>query len=209
MPLQFVNTIVVDDHKIFAASLAELLGRDHRVRVTGQFSSGLETIEFAMQYPIDLAIIDISIPDLNGIDTTRRLKKIIPELKVIILTMHDNFELLKKSKDAGANAYLLKECMPCELYLAISEISNGKNYFPALAKQKEPPPATYSSKLSVREKQVLEMVSNGYTSAQIAERLNLSKKTVETYRYRFSQKLGFKNISDLVKFSIRNKITST
>ena len=184
------------------------------MQVVAEVSDGQEALKTALEVKPDVAILDICMPHLNGIETTASLIKRCPETRVIVLSMHSDTEYVHRALAAGVSAYILKGAAGEEVVKAISAVLKGEQYFspgltiPAaddgtLAIDKGP-----LASLSVRERQVLQLVVEGYSSAKIAALVHLSPKSIDTYRSRLMKKLGVSDVTALVKFAIQHGITS-
>ncbi|GAB4488879.1 MAG: response regulator transcription factor [Thermodesulfovibrionales bacterium] len=212
-----IRVLIVDDHTIVREGLAVIIGSAHGMRVAGEASDGREALHLAGLLRPDVAVMDIALPALNGIEAARLIRENFPEVKILMLTMYHTSEHIYRSIQAGAHGYILKESAGAEIVSAIREIMAGKHYF---GKGVEAPFITGEDSflniakgpldsLSRREKEVLQLVVEGKTSAEIAAVLGLSRKSVETYRSRLMQKLGISDIASLVKFAIQHGITSS
>ena len=209
-----VRLALVDDHAIIREGLRSLLGQNSFIEIVGEAATGRECLARIEEWRPDVVIMDISMPDINGIEVTRILKNQWPQIKVIIFSMHSTSEYIYRAFQAGTCGYVLKESIGSELINAIKAVQSNKRYLSKslddtdlemniLAAAKSP-----LTSLSNRERQVLQLVVEGATSASIANRLTLSPKTVETYRSRIMEKLGLHDIPSLVKFAIQHGLTS-
>jgi two-component system response regulator NreC len=204
--------LLADDHAVLRSGLRLLLTSQSGYEVVGEASSGTETLALAEQLQPDLILLDLSMPALGGLDALPALRKLVPNAKILILTMHDDPQYLRQALKHGASGYVLKKAADSELLSAIQAVLRGEVYVhpsltrillddmleKSLAKQQN----EWDS-LSEREQEVLKMVALGHTSAEIAEQLNLSAKTVETYRARGMEKLGLRSRAALVKFALQ------
>lgn len=209
-----VRLALVDDHAIIREGLRSLLEQNAFIEIVGEAATGRECLAKIEEWRPDVVIMDISMPDINGIEATRILKNQWPQIKVIIFSMHSTSEYIYRAFQAGTCGYVLKESIGSELINAIKAVQSNKRYLSKslddtdlemniLAAAKSP-----LTSLSNRERQVLQLVVEGATSASIANRLTLSPKTVETYRSRIMEKLGLHDIPSLVKFAIQHGLTS-
>jgi DNA-binding NarL/FixJ family response regulator len=209
--------IIADDHAIVRDGLQALLDSQGNYRVIGTASGGREAVRLARDLQPDLVIMDISMPELNGIEATEQIMQIHPDTRIIILSMHSGPEHIFRALKAGARGYLMKESAGKELILAIKAVTDGRRYLSEkiddlliedYIQNREPLPSRKSlNGLSNREREVLQLVVEGKSSREIAEILYLSPKTVETYRSRLMDKLGIRDIPGLVKFAIQEGIT--
>lgn len=208
-----IRVLIADDHAIMRHGLRALLGNAHDMEVVGEAATGGEALESAGRLEPDVIIMDISMPQLNGLDATGAVCAKLPSVRVVILSMHADVEYAFRAFAAGASAYLLKESAVSEIVTAIRAAHAGRRFVgtgialdgtleDALAKRKSP-----LERLSIRERQVLQLVVEGHSSATIAERVHLSPKTVESYRSRLMKKVGVKDLPALVKFAIEHGLT--
>ncbi|MCA1900432.1 MAG: response regulator transcription factor [Chloroflexi bacterium] len=206
--------LLADDHSVLRSGLKLLLESQPDFRVIGEASSGLETLELAGRLQPDLILLDLSMPGLGGLDALPALNKTCPSAKILVLTMHDDPQYLRAALKNGAAGYVLKKAADAELISAIRAVLRGEMYVhPSLTRtlldEMLPKPQTAPDAwetLSEREREALRLVALGYTSAEIAERLSLSAKTVETYRARGMEKLGLPNRAALVRFALQKGI---
>ncbi|MEJ5240149.1 MAG: response regulator transcription factor [Anaerolineales bacterium] len=208
--------LIADDHAVLRSGLRFLLGSTGEFEVVGEASSGLETLTLAEQLQPDLILLDLSMPALGGLEALPTLRKLAPNARILILTMHDDPQYLRQALKQGANGYILKKAADSDLFSAIRAVLRGEMYIHSsmtrtLLEEMLPKAQTGESQhtwesLSEREREVLKRVALGYTSAEIAEQLNLSPKTVETYRARGMEKLGLRTRAALVKFALQEGI---
>ena len=210
-----ITVFLVDDHTIVRDGLRYLLEAQKNIRVVGEASDGREAIRKVRRLRPDIVIMDILMAGLNGIEAAGQICRECPATRVIMLSMQSSSESIVRALKAGASGYLLKESAGRELVNAIHEIHAGRRYLsPKVSEQvigaclnraeeMRDPLAT----LSRREREVLQLVVEGRTSAEIADTLFLSVKTVETYRSRLMQKLGIRDIPALIKFAIQHGLT--
>ncbi|KLU63180.1 oxygen regulatory protein NreC [Peptococcaceae bacterium CEB3] len=207
-----VKVFLADDHKILRESLVILLQQERDLEVVGEAADGQEAIREILRLQPDIAILDISLPRLNGLDVAARLKRERPETKIIILTMHKNEEFVARAYQLEVNGYVLKENALEELLDSIRTVQAGGIYissditstivagFVENFSQKKSKPEL----ISAREREVVQLLAEGNSNKEIARILNLSLKTVETHRANIMRKLGFKSITDLVLYAVRN-----
>jgi DNA-binding NarL/FixJ family response regulator len=205
-----VRILIADDHAMIRQGLKMILESLSDADVVGEARDGREVLEKAEALRPDIILMDISMPELNGIEATRIICERLPSVRVIILSMHHTSEHVFRAIQAGARAYLLKESVGYSIVKAVREVMRGRLYF---GEGVEPPiktcvlPQSPIDSLSPRELEVIQFVVEGKTSAEIAEILLLSPKSIETYRSRLMLKLGVNNIPSLVKFAILHGIT--
>ncbi len=208
--------VLADDHSLVRDGIRALLEEDKNYEVIGEVSNGKEAVEMVLEKHPDLLIIDIRMPEMNGIEAVEELKKHEATTKCIILSMHDSEEYILKSVSAGASGYLLKDTGKTEFLKAISTVEQGGKYFSGDISnvlvnnllgqsqvKKESKPASKNANNSFgitnKELQILELVLSGLTNKQISEKLEKSKRTVETHRFNLMRKLGVNNLMDLAK----------
>lgn len=210
--------LVTDDHTIVRKGLRSLLDAEEGLEVVGEAKSGREAIEKTEELCPDVVLMDFSMPDLNGLEATRQIKQHQPEVKVLILTMHDNEEYVFEMLRAGASGYVLKQSATSELILAIEAVSQSKTFLsPSISgsviegylnRGKSIPNGDSYDSLTRREREVLQLIGEGLSTRAIAERLTISIKTVESHRSNVMEKLGRQNIADLIKYAIRKGLVA-
>jgi two-component system response regulator NreC len=207
-----IRILLADDHAVLRSGLRLLLTSQNEYDVVGEAASGTETLALAERLQPDLILLDLSMPSLGGLDALPTLRKLVPSARILILTMHDDPQYLRQALKLGASGYVLKKAADAELLSAMHAVLRGEVYVhPSMTRvlledMLETPPAENQDAwetLSEREQEVLKMVALGYTSAEIADQLNLSAKTVETYRARGMEKLGLRTRAALVKFALK------
>jgi len=210
-----VRIMIVDDHAVVREGLRMILEAMGDMTVVGEALDGRDAIEKAQTLKPDVIIMDIAMPEMNGIEATRLICERLPTVKIIILSMHHTNEHIFRAIQAGARGYLLKESAGAGVAKAIRAVMKGEYYFGAgveappksLRANRRSRPSSPLESLSQREREVIQLVVEGKTSVEIAEVLSLSPKSVETYRSRLMLKLGVNNIPSLVKFALQHGIT--
>jgi DNA-binding NarL/FixJ family response regulator len=204
-----LRLLLVDDHAVVREGLRSLLGTDNRFEIVGEAADGLTAVTAAESLQPDVIVMDVSIPGLNGAQVTRHLKQSLPNTKTVALTVHEEGGYLRSLMDAGASGYVLKRSAASELLRAIEVIGEGGTYLDSsitgqLVSKLGQRRASLapSSALSEREREVVRHVAHGYSNKEIAAKLDVSVKTVETYRYRATEKLGLRSRADLVRYAI-------
>lgn len=207
--------LLADDHAVLRAGLRMLLSAEPDMAVIGEADSGRQTIEQAAQLNPDIILLDVTMPDMDGLTVLPRLKEVAPQARVLILTMHEDEAYLRQALQSGASGYVLKKAADTELLSAIRAVARNEIYVhPAMTKSLLadliPRQAVQADRdaelwrsLSEREQQVVRGFVLGYTSEEIAEKYHLSIKTVYTYRSRAMLKLGLENRAQLVDFALR------
>jgi DNA-binding NarL/FixJ family response regulator len=212
-----IRIIIADDHTIVRHGLTKLLQQEKDVEVIAQAQNGHATLELARELSPDVIVMDVGMPDLNGIDATQQILHENPNIKVLALSMHAGKKFVVAMLKAGASGYLLKDCALEELTTALQTIISGRIYLsPAITDivvdsyVRQPGEAEQSafSVLSQREREVLQLMAEGNTTKQIALRLHISPKTVEGHRLRLMSKLNIDNIAQLTKYAIQEGLTS-
>lgn len=209
------NILLADDHAVLRSGLKLLLESQPDFQVVGEAANGLEALSLTEKLQPDLLLLDLSMPGLGGLDALPALRKTAPQTRILILTMHDDPQYLRTALKNGASGYVLKKAADAELISAIRAVLRGEMYVhPSMTRalledmlpsaESAAPDAWHA--LSEREQSVLKLVALGHTSAEIAETLNLSAKTVETYRARGMEKLGLPNRAALVRFALQKGI---
>jgi len=208
-----VRLLVADDHKIFRQGIKKLLEEEPDLQVVGESADGRETVKKATELKPDIVLMDIAMSNLNGLEATKQIKKVLPEVKVIMLTMHKNEEYVLQSFQAGASGYILKEGAVEELVSAIRSISADKSFLSPtvsktlvdayLRKMETGKTETPFDLLTDREREVLQLIAEGYTNREVAKQLFISVKTVEAHRAHIMQKLNIHDIAKLVKYAIQ------
>jgi DNA-binding NarL/FixJ family response regulator len=213
-----IKVLLAEDHTIVRKGLTSLLAAEADIEVVGEAEDGQEAVEKVEQLGPDVVLMDNTMPVLNGLEATRQIKKRFPEIKVLVLTMHTTEEYIQQFLQAGASGYLIKKTAPKELVTAIHAVYRGDSYLsPAISNviiegylHQAASTASEDSyeKLTDRERQVLQMITEGVSNREIAERLHLSVKTVNNHRMNLMDKLNIHNTAKLVKYAIRKGVIS-
>jgi len=210
-----VSVMLADDHAVVRDGLRALLEGGNDLQVVGVAGNGREAVAEALRLRPDIVIMDIAMPELDGVEATRRIVERCPETRVLILSMYLSAEHIYRALQAGAQGYVLKESAGEEVVDAIRALRAGKRYLSHRITEtviddylREGTNVSPLDSLSLRERDVLQLVVEGRTNAAIAEALSLSPKTVETYRARIMKKLKVRDTVELVKFSMRHGLIS-
>ncbi len=213
-----ISVLLADDHQVVCDGLAVLLDSEVDIRVVAKAADGRQAVRCALEHAPDIAVLDINMPELNGIEAAREICMSLPSTRVIILSMYATSEHIYRALQAGAKGYLLKDSAGAEVVDAVRTVYGGGRYLsPKIADEvmedyvavrSKVADASPLSQLSPREREVLQLVVDGMSSAAIAQTLHLSPKTVETYRSRIMRKLGIRDLPSLVKFAIQHGLTS-
>ena len=215
-----LHILIADDHGVVRKGLRALLESTKGWKVCAEATNGRSAVEQAEKFRPDIAILDISMPQLNGVEAARRIREITPQTEVLILSMHESDLLLRESLRVGAKGYLLKEDADDYLLPAVDALRQHKEYFsPKVANavaaerlylsRKNGEDGEPVSRLTSREREVLQLLTEGKSNKQAATILAISVKTVESHRTRIMLKLGLHSITDLVRYAIRNKIIAS
>lgn len=212
-----IKIIIADDHAVVRDGLKMMLESKGDLEVVAEAEDGLQAIQKAMEFKPDVILMDISMKNMNGIEATRRIKEDYPEIKIVILSIQSSSEDIYRALQAGATGYLLKESAGIEVIEAVRAVFNGRRYLSRkvddilidsyIFEREQSNSKGPLDLLSSREREVLQLVAEGKSSNEIAKMLFLSVKTVETYRSRLMQKLGIKDLTELIKFAIKHRLT--
>mgnify|MGYP003644728207 CR=1 FL=1 len=210
------RVVLADDHTLVRAGLRKLLESMSEVTVVGEADDGLALLAMVQELQPDLALLDIAMPGLNGLETAARLSRNAPGLRVLMLSMHQNEEYVRQALRNGAAGYMLKDAAPMELALAIRAVLRGEVYLsPAVSRgvvsdyvQRLRSDESSGSGLTPRQTEVLQLIAEGHSSKEIARRLSLSVKTVETHRSQLMKQLGIHEVAGLVRFAMRTGLVS-
>jgi len=209
-----ITVFVADDHAIVREGLASLLAAQPDLSVIGTAADGRDALRQVVKLLPDVVIVDIAMPQMNGIEAAREIRGRVPRTRLVILSMHSSVEHVFHALEAGAAGYVLKESAGKEIIEAVRAVHAGRRYLsPRVAEMMAEVVSRRSTdsplnRLSGRERQILQLVAEGRSSAQIAATLHLSPKTVDTYRSRLMQKLHIGDVAGLVKFAIQHGLTS-
>ncbi len=209
-----IRVLIADDHSVVAEGVKHLVEKERDIEVIACVADGREAVQQARDTQPDVVLMDLSMPELNGADATRAILQRDPKCRVIILSMYAQREYVRRALKAGAAGYVVKRSAAKEVVEAIRAVYAGQRYLsPRVADvvledytddNKDDP----LTRLSAREREVLQLLAEGRTGAEIAQRLSLSQKTVETYRARLVEKLGIRDLAGLVRFAIQKGLVS-
>jgi two-component system, NarL family, response regulator NreC len=208
------DVVLADDHMMFRLGIKKIIEEMEGLKVIGEANDGHELLGLLNEMTPDMVILDISMPNIRGIEATREIKMIHPGIRVVILTMHNNMDYLWYSIAAGADAYVLKQDAGTDLFAAIETVrSNGVYISPTFSvgliddfvKKCRGDQIVPSDELTARQRVVIKLIAEGKTSKEIGALLNISIRTVEKHRAEIMKRLNLKNISDVVKYAIRKK----
>jgi len=213
-----LRILVADDHELVRQGLRAVVAQQKEWTICAEANNGRDAVALARQHKPHVAVLDISMPELNGLEAARQIRKELPKTEVLILTMHESEQLVKEVLVAGARGYLLKADAARSLISAIDSLAQHKPFFTgkvssmvlngfltpgeASALEREAP----GSRLTAREREIVQLVAEGKTSKEIATALGVSVKTVEAHRENIMRKLNFHSVSELVRYAVRNRI---
>lgn len=209
-----VRIFLADDHLLVRAGIRSLLEQIEGVEIVGEAADGHETMRLVEKQSPDILLLDVALPGLNGLEVARRLLRNRPELRVVILSMHATEDYVQQALQAGAVGYVLKEATVAELELAIRAVSERGMYLsPSVSRQVvgeyvrgTEKKATPAERLTPRQREVLQLLAEGHSTKEIAFRLGLSVKTVETHRARLMERLGIRDLAGLVRYAVRTGV---
>lgn len=212
-----VKILIADDHAILRKGVVSLVEKQPGMQVVGEAEDGMEAVSLARKLCPDVIVMDISMPKLNGIDATAQITRDLP-IKVIILSMHENEMFIERAFRSGASGYLLKECTFNELIQAINEVACGNKYLsPAISStvlkkylsgESAAKARKRGNELTPKERRVLQLLSEGYSTKDVGRILGISVKTAETHRQHIMEKLGLHSIAELTKYALRQGLTT-
>jgi DNA-binding NarL/FixJ family response regulator len=214
-----LRILVADDHEVVRRGLRALLETRPGWEICGEATTGREAVAKALELKPDLVVLDITMPELNGLEATRQILKALPRTEVLVLTIHESEQVVHEVLDAGARGYVLKSDAGRDLVAAVQALSQHKPFFtPTVTEMvlgayrkpglpREEPGATLSP-LSPREREIIQLLAEGKSNKEVATMLNVSVKTVETHRANIMLKLNLHSIADLIHYAIRNKIVA-
>ena len=216
--MNLIRVLLADDHKLIRAGLRLVVDQQPDLSVVGEADDGRQAVDLAKTLKPDVVVMDIGMPNLNGIEAARQIREIRPDAAVVMLSMHSDEGYVLRALGAGARAYLLKDSATTDLVQAIHAVVEGKSFFsPAVSKvllqdymrklQRSGAEDSYDL-LSPREREVLQLVAEGKSNKEIASLLNLSVYTVETHRAKIMQKLNLKGVPELILYAVRKGIIS-
>jgi len=214
-----LKILVADDHDVVRAGMKALLEDQPHWQVVAEASTGRQAVDKAKATVPDVAILDVTMPELNGLEAARQIKKLLPYTEILILTVHESEQIAAEVLKVGARGYILKSDAGRELVAAVKAVAAHKNYFTSRIAQmvsdstlKEGAQAIEAedigSRLTPREKEIVQLLAEGKSNKEAASALNISVKTVETHRTNIMRKLRFHSVGELVRYAVRNNIVS-
>jgi DNA-binding NarL/FixJ family response regulator len=211
-----LSILIADDHAVVRRGVRTLLESQPNWQVCGEAQDGREALEQAKRLKPDLAVLDITMPELNGLEAIARIRQEVPQTRVLVLTMHDDKELIQATLKAGAHGYLLKSDSERDLIIAVDRLAHHKAFFAQAAAETERndfPGAPRTSnaqrrpgQLTNREREVLQLLAEGRSNKEVAGRLSISTRTAESHRASIMRKLACRSIADLVRYAMRKRM---
>lgn len=209
-----IKLLITDDHQLVIDGIRLMIKDQADINIIGEAHNGQEAIDFVKEHELDIILLDLNMPEVNGIDACKAIKKLKPEVKIIILSMISETRMVKNLMKYGANGYLLKNSGQEEIITAIRTVNTGKNHFDQEiiemilnpSRQKEVKDENLHPSLSRREKEILQLIIDEHTTAEIAEKLFISFGTVESHRRNMISKLGVRNTAGLVSAAYKYNI---
>lgn len=212
-----LRVLIADDHEVVRAGVRSLLESQPDCEICGEAATGRQAVALAQQLKPDIAILDITMPELNGLEAARQILKTVPDVRVLILSVHESEELVREILDAGAHGYVLKSDAGRELTAALDALRNHETFFTSHVAQialrayrdKKPGgdvPTPSGGVLTPREREVLQLLAEGRINKEVASKLGISVLTVDTHRANIMHKLGVHSVAELVHYAVRHKI---
>ena len=206
--------LICDDHTLFVEGLKAMLRHESSMEIVGEARNGREAVKLVKELKPDVMLMDVSMPDMDGSEATRRVKAFDPSVKVLMLTMHEEEELVARCLEAGASGYIIKDAPASQLLYAIETVQKGEKYLSpgvlskvvsGYVKNTNRPQTSYD-RLTDREREILKLLAEGLSVKEIATRLDLSVKTVDAHKYNLMKKIDVHDRVELLKYAIQNKL---
>jgi len=213
--MKTVRVLLAEDHTLVRAGIRSLLGELPWVEVVAEAADGREAIRLVTEHKPHVVLMDITMSDLNGLEATARITRQHPSVKVIILSMHSNEEYVRRALGVGAAGYVLKDSERAELELALKSVSRGGSYLspavsrPVITDYAERAARDPVGRLTPRQREILQLIAEGYSTKEIAAKLDLSAKTIETHRAQLMSRLDIHDVAGLVRYAIRAGVASS
>ena len=214
--LNNLRILIADDHEIVRRGLKALLSSRPDWIVCAEASTGREAVAMAEQHRPDIVVMDISMPGLNGLEATRKIRKVLPKAQVVILSIHYSDQLVREVLDSGARAYVLKSDASRDLLSAVEAVTSNRPFFTAGAARilidgfcntpSSPQPSLLRKSLSAREHEIVQLLAEGKSTKEVAVILGISVKTAETHRSNIMRKLEMHSVSELIRYAVRNNM---
>jgi DNA-binding NarL/FixJ family response regulator len=216
--MKSLRILVADDHDLMRRGLKAILEARPSWEICGEAHTGREAVAKTEQMKPDIVILDVCMPELNGIEATRQIRKVSPRTEVLILSAHHSEQLIREILEAGARGYVVKSDSDSDLVLAIESLSNRKPFFTSYATEmlvkgcagdtasQLPLGNPTTEKLTAREREIVQLLAEGKSSKEVATTLNISTKTAETHRANIMRKLAFHSVGEIVRYAVRNQM---
>jgi two-component system response regulator NreC len=209
-----IRILICDDHVLFSEGIKAILRAEPGLEVVGEVRDGRQAVEKVKELRPDVVLMDIAMPDLSGFEATRRVHEADPSVRVLMLTMHDEEELVARCLEAGAAGYIIKDAPATQLVYAIDTVMKGERYLSPVVLKKvvagyvknSKRPQTSYDRLSAREREILKLLAEGLTVKEIATRLNLSIKTVDVHKYNLMRKIDVHDRAELIRYAIQKRL---
>lgn len=211
-----LRLLIADDHEVIRRGLRSLLEQHEGWQVCGEASNGRQAVEMAQKFVPHVVLLDLTMPELNGLEATRQIKKLLPKTEILVLTVHDADEIVRDALAAGARGYLLKSDVGKQIVAAVEALAEHKPYFTwqvsktmlesYLAHAHASDGSAAFHQLTSREREVIQLLAEGRSNKAVSALLGISVKTVETHRAAIMKKLGISSIAEMVRYAIRNKV---
>lgn len=208
-----ITVLLVDDHVIVREGLRSTLAEFANFKIIGEAKDGLEAVEKVRALKPDVVLMDINMPRMNGLQATATIRKSFPKIRILVVTVHDSRQYIAQILRAGADGYVIKDTSPDELARAIESVHNGGSVFsPTVARHlvedllHQPVKSEPANRITTREKQILSLLTEGKTNKEMASELNLSVRSVETFRLRLMRKLNVGNAAELTKYALEHRL---
>ncbi|TET22221.1 MAG: response regulator transcription factor [Candidatus Stahlbacteria bacterium] len=210
-----IRVLLVDDHTVVRKGIRALLEQEKDIEVVGEAEDGLKGVQACIEYAPDVVILDMALPLLSGVEVARKIREKLPETRILILSMYDDEEYIMDSFKVGVSGYILKDVVVSDLVAALRSVYRGSTFLSPSVSEKlrrqlqEGPPRSSRygpAKLTARERQILKLIADGYTSRQISEILKISFKTVQTHRAHIMEKLGVHSTAELTRYAVAKGI---
>lgn len=213
--MKTIKVLIAEDHTLVRAGLRSLLGELSWVDVVGEAANGREALRLVAEHKPHVVLMDITMSDLNGLEATARLTRHHPNTRVIILSMHSNEEYVRRALGVGAAGYMLKDAERAELELALKSVARGESYLspavsrPVITDYAERASRDPVGRLTPRQREILQLIAEGHSTREIAAKLDLSAKTIETHRAQLMSRLDIHDVAGLVRYAIRAGVASS
>jgi len=210
-----IRVVLVDDHTVVRKGIRALLEQEKDIEVVGEAEDGLKGVQACIEYAPDVVILDMALPLLSGVEVARKIREKLPKTRILILSMYDDEEYIMDSFKVGVSGYILKDVVVSDLVAALRSVYRGSTFLSPSVSEKlrrqlqEGPPRSSRygpAKLTARERQILKLIADGYTSRQISEILKISFKTVQTHRAHIMEKLGVHSTAELTRYAVTKGI---